>query len=114
MELPAFIALFAVVFPIIWLGVLYAISTIGPWATLAKAYPHDDSVMGVAHCYLNCWPYFLFKLSNRGFERRTSYNQDTHSVSAISSPIHAAPIGSDRSLNRPDAVHADCFVPHRR
>ena len=53
MEPLAFVALFTVVFPIMWIGILYLISLIGPWGRLSKQYPHVESETGTSHWFVS-------------------------------------------------------------
>ena len=47
------VILFAVVFPIVWVGGLYLISSIGPWGQLSQEYPHVESVAGTSHWFVS-------------------------------------------------------------
>lgn len=53
MEMEFFLPLFVVAFPIVWVGVLYVISVIGPWSFLARHYPHDKSVQGTSYWFVS-------------------------------------------------------------
>lgn len=51
MEPAIFIAIFVVAFPVLWVSGLYITADYGPWRTLAKLYPHDETATGTSYWF---------------------------------------------------------------